>query len=909
MFSARFVDRSVAGHPWWSAGCLPREPGPDKPRWAKWAERAVAAAPVGPDQVAGDHPEAETLLSPFVAEAVRRFRERVLAVAPDGGSKGLVEPAALCRGFCERLGTRLSELSTPTLRHEWQRTRSTEAADREDFADYLRATATADGLETLLCRYPVLARLVGEACQQAVEVTAEILDRFVQDRDAIVSALLDGADPGRLTGIEPAGGDRHQGGRSVVFLNFADRVDQVVYKPRCPESSNLYAALVGRLCQALPELALESVPTLVRLGYGWSRFIAPAPCRTAEEAQRFYYLQGALLALLYASNGTDVHAQNLIACGDQPLLTDTETLLHPPLAQLVLTGGDPALAALNRSVLHVLLLPTLIRGEHGAADISGLGGPAAGANRPTLDGTPLDPADYVRDLRRGFCDGYEAICRNAETFLETLAAAADEPLRILPRATRVYADLLKHSTRPEFLRDARERQRLFETALADTSGFAGADRLLEHEYRELWQGDIPIFFARPGSRSIRAGDGTRVGELLDSSGLAVVRAKLRAMDAADRHNQEWIIDAAFATGAGPIDHRCAAGIAPPDRRAARGSLAGSADRQWDPQWALDTALAVADRLDESAHRGDGRTNWLGLEPLEDGYWAILPTGAGLAHGYTGVALFLAQLGVVADRPRLLDRAADALRPLPLLLDALAERPAHLAAIGCGFAGLGGIAYALARLAVLLDSPDLRKSVPIAIELIGRADAALSTGPRATETFIDGRPEAIAALRAIYRDLGTPEAERLARELEGNDFQRPETESHDASDDAWCTGIAGRAAAGLLAPEALETWLDRLSAAPTVSDLSLCHGELGILEALTVLAPQNERARTVLGRRRALLPAAVACGAWLNGTPGDVPTPGLLHGLAGTGYGLLRMGFADKVPSVLLLEPSTSEETG
>jgi lantibiotic modifying enzyme len=38
-----------------------------------------------------------------------------------------------------------------------------------------------------------------------------------------------------------------------------------------------------------------------------------------------------------------------------------------------------------------------------------------------------------------------------------------------------------------------------------------------------------------------------------------------------------------------------------------------------------------------------------------------------------------------------------------------------------------------------------------------------------------------------------------------------------------------------------------------------------------------------------------------GTPNEVPTPGLLCGLAGIGYGLLRLGFADQVPSVLLLD--------
>ncbi|HEY0636728.1 MAG TPA: hypothetical protein VGD67_03710, partial [Pseudonocardiaceae bacterium] len=40
-----------------------------------------------------------------------------------------------------------------------------------------------------------------------------------------------------------------------------------------------------------------------------------------------------------------------------------------------------------------------------------------------------------------------------------------------------------------------------------------------------------------------------------------------------------------------------------------------------------------------------------------------------------------------------------------------------------------------------------------------------------------------------------------------------------------------------------------------------------------------------------------------GTPDAVPTPGLLSGLAGIGYGLLRLGFRERVPSVLLLDPT------
>ncbi|URN14517.1 hypothetical protein LUW77_30695 [Streptomyces radiopugnans] len=40
-----------------------------------------------------------------------------------------------------------------------------------------------------------------------------------------------------------------------------------------------------------------------------------------------------------------------------------------------------------------------------------------------------------------------------------------------------------------------------------------------------------------------------------------------------------------------------------------------------------------------------------------------------------------------------------------------------------------------------------------------------------------------------------------------------------------------------------------------------------------------------------------------GTPDHVPSPGLLTGLSGIGYALLRLGFPETVPSVLLLDHS------
>lgn len=771
--------------------------------------------------------------------------------------------------------------------------------------------------------FPVLTRLLELVCRQAREATAETVARFVQDRARIVADLLDGVDPGPLVAVVPADADRHQGGRSVAFLHFGRHGEQVVYKPRPVESSVLYDRLLIWINGRVPALDLAGVPTLVEPGYGWSRLVTPTPCRTVDDARRFYRRQGALLAVLHAANATDMHAENLIACGDQPLLIDTETLLHPMVSTALLADADPALTVLQRSVLRTLLLPTLIHDSDGdaAMDVSGLGGAAAGArspNRPVLDGVVLDPADHLADLLQGFGEAYTAICRDAESFCRELADAADIRTRYVARATRTYAALLDKSLDPGRLRDP-ERQQWLLSILADQAASEDVARLSEHECRDLQGADIPIFFARPGSRAVWSSRGNRIDDVVEVSGLDAATAKVRAMDGADRRSQELMITAAFATRDSKVRHWCSATDTPADG-------GHRPTGTFDPQWALDQAIGVARGLEELAHRGPGRVNWLGLEPLEDGHWKVLPAGVGLGHGYPGVALFLAQLGSLTGRSEFLELAESSLTTVPALLAALSSRPGHLAAIGCGFSGLGGVAYALARLGVLLDSQSLRHAAVTAVELLPRAVGD-------DDTFADGRAGALVALRAARRDLGTPglgaaTSRALIRALgdarphgpgfmhgddgigwalrgEGSDAATQTTASSRPRphDDSWCAGSAGSAVGGGLAADDLAGWLDRLARTPPVAVLTPCHGELGVLEALILLSPGNPLARNALDHRLAGLPQAVADGASFSAAPFAVPNPGFLHGLAGVGYGLLRAAFRERVPSVLTMQPS------
>lgn len=90
--------------------------------------------------------------------------------------------------------------------------------------------------------------------------------------------------------------------------------------------------------------------------------------------------------------------------------------------------------------------------------------------------------------------------------------------------------------------------------------------------------------------------------------------------------------------------------------------------------------------------------------------------------------------------------------------------------------------------------------------------------------------------------------------------------------------------------------------------SICHGDLGNLETLLVATQvlDEPRYRTDLKRLTALVFYGIQEHGWVTGVPLGVETPGLMTGLAGIGYELLRLAEPERVPSVLLLASPTGQ---
>jgi len=128
--------------------------------------------------------------------------------------------------------------------------------------------------------------------------------------------------------------------------------------------------------------------------------------------------------------------------------------------------------------------------------------------------------------------------------------------------------------------------------------------------------------------------------------------------------------------------------------------------------------------------------------------------------------------------------------------------------------------------------------------------------------------------------------------------------------SWCRGAPGVALAGLRGGVALVDrdllercrWLaDELVARKSASALCPCHGALGVLEFLEAACEHGLCGIAQVEQWRQHLLARILGGEWCADHGHVLESAGLMLGLAGTGYALLRAAAPDRIASVLTLD--------
>lgn len=657
-----------------------------------------------------------------------------------------------------------------------------------------------DGLAGFLSGYPMATRLIGTVVLNWVQQAAHFLERLADDAVTVWQLAHSGGSDGRsmVDRLECRLAEPHDGGRRVIGI-VTTQGGRVIYKPR----SLADEAIWGRLLSTL-DCGLEmSYPAVIdREDYGWMAYVGHEGCDHPDAVARFFRRAGINLGLAYLLGAKDLHYENILACGEHPVLIDLETLGQPeprlfgtPESLLMRAVIDREMAFLGGTVLRAEFLPRGQAANGGTSFVgSALATPEEGAlfgpewqavntdamhlahrpkeealaNLPTLDGRRVRPGDNVAELIGGFEAAWTALGAAGDTLFDDdgpLAGLGDQTYRFIFRPTRVYFGVRRKAYTADALRSGIDFGIALENlwrAVFDQDAPLSVYEIVRGEIAAMTAGDIPRFTGRIASDTLDGGVAHPIEGHFASTGIGAIRHRLADPGALPRNARivGSVINALPRSEQADTYRIDAGGVL--DRRAA-----------------LDAAVDIGRRLAEAGWPLDGGGRfWTGLvyRMPNDGFQCD-PLNNGLYEGNAGIGLFFAALHAVTGEAEFRGYALDAFAPFRRFAgtEFAARDPEFASAFTLGLGGgLGGIALAWAMAGDLLDDEGL---VADAADLLGRVDRDVVAATEEADV-LHGLAGGIVGAAAVHRVIGDGAsrevalacAEELVRRAEAHGWQ-------------------------------------------------------------------------------------------------------------------------------------------
>lgn len=693
----------------------------------------------------------------FVVVATKELRHRANDIL-----ENLAEDAV--RGFQRDLLETLANLAALSMAFEFRlmvckhdplaifrRTEPNNSLPSDDlYRRFVKSLLNGELLE-FFRKYAVLARLIATAIDCWIDHIAEFCRRLEEDRSDLASQFKQCQDLGRIVKIKTRLSDPHQNGRTVIICIFECGL-KLVCKPKDLAIDQAYWSFIDWLnkhaqsarhhcCQSNLDdcmLPLLSIRVLNRQTHGWVEFVEHVPCQSDADAELYYRRIGSLLCLTYVLGGADFHFENIIACGDQPVLIDLEAMLQPlprPWdAQPVNSADTRAMEMIHHSVLRTGLLPFWTSDNRGRSfDMSGIGAEDAqetGFSRPQWEHINTDQMrivyraavmvptanvlmigdkvvsgrNYVTAMENGFAATYRVLLRRREELLSDdgpLGFFRGLKLRCVLRATHAYAQMLRRLRHPEFLCDGADRSielnQLARAFVTTDPQYLPPWQIYHAEVEALERLDIPYFSFRSDSESLLADDRVVAQHFFVKSGQAYLESRVRDLNEEDLATQiNWI----HATLHARFAHT-------QPREVHRASLDEPEFEPMTGEELVAAAITIANQIRASAiHGDDGSVTWISLQFDPTGERLnLLPSDDYLYNGRIGVALFLAALDRVTGSDEFHDLALSAVLPLRKVLQQSNPPITRRTALG-GATGIGSQLYALSRIADWLHDAEL-----------------------------------------------------------------------------------------------------------------------------------------------------------------------------------------------------------
>lgn len=564
---------------------------------------------------------------------------------------------------------------------------------------------------------PSLARQLAVVTRDAVERTRELLFRLRTDLDQLERRF--GA-TGKVTELDPALSDRHNGGRSVVSLKFASGA-RVICKPRHVGTESAWSAVLEWLSGRGLDPAPPAIAFLDRGAYGYAAFVESEPLASHAEAEDYFRAAGSLLAVAWAFGARDLHMGNILATRRGPVVVDAEMVLQPERAETEGGPGARELAAdrLRRTFLSTGLFTTLQDSGRGrlieVGGLRGEGGLAAVEktravvdrntdamraewephvsprlpNLPSLSDRRLRPDDVPEAFISGFESGYRQLLASRGELLAPdgpLGRFEGQPIRVVFRQSAQYAALLGVLLGPRYQKDGLLRSLAIDSlnrVFREEKKRPSLWPLTAEERAALENWDLPYFTLPADATDLVGRQDGKVSGVFSRSGLDAARARLDSMSEKDLAEQVSVLRSSLLSDAEVVPGE---GARQPVVPAASGAALFAA------------ALRLGERVLEAAITTPTGAAWLVPSYLKGAEREDRGGPYYLYDGAAGIALFLAALSRRTGREDFRRAARAAFAPVAETLESSAVSLA-LANEGVGACnGLGSLVYALALVA-------------------------------------------------------------------------------------------------------------------------------------------------------------------------------------------------------------------
>lgn len=361
-----------------------------------------------------------------------------------------------------------------------------------------------------------------------------------------------------ITQLDVLGSESHNGGQRPVAIRFSAG-QAVVYKPVDLEIDRSVTEVLDGLQRRARLDGLFRVLRYAPCGpdYGFVEHVPPGSrLRDRASAERYFFRFGALIAVAYGLNVTDMHMENVLAVGEHPQLIDLETALYRfpesirptdvSTTGLVGRGGDDATTSglqgggpcrrwgIRRRLRGSRLMVVYRHAAYHAG------------NRPRgRDGRLLDPADFRDEVVAGFDLGYRLLREDRAWALRHLEAnAGGMRVRHIVRFTVRYLLYVFQLLQPASEAMPDRRAALLRQLVQEQTPLGPPLPAVAHlEAHDLLRGDVPYFWTRLDSTELEHHARPVAESPFETSPLTTLREQLERLSPADRRAQRTLLGA------------------------------------------------------------------------------------------------------------------------------------------------------------------------------------------------------------------------------------------------------------------------------------------------------------------------------------------------------------------------------